>query len=94
MRTWQKLSRQSSQDELAPDDDFLLYEPPKKKRTWLSKALEFPQLIPMGFPSSRALNGKCKLKNVLNVYKENISAVSFGYRNCRTINNIWQRYQE
>ena len=35
------ITTESSQDELASDDDFLLYESQKKK-TWFSKALEFP----------------------------------------------------
>ena len=30
MTTWQKLLRQSSQDELASDNDFLLYQSQKK----------------------------------------------------------------
>ena len=59
MKTWRKISRQSSQDELAPDDDFLLYESPKKKlSSWLTqllKALEFPQLISMELPNTVSL---------------------------------------
>ena len=65
---------ESSQDELASDDDFLLYESPKKNLTRLLKVLEFPQLIPTELPNSHASNAKGKLKNVLNMYKENISA--------------------
>ena len=53
------IETESSQDELASDDDFLLYESPKKK---LSLTLE----------SIR--NAKGKLKKVLNVCKEDISA--------------------
>ena len=40
------IETESSQDELASDGDFLLYES-KKKTCRLSKALEFPHLISM-----------------------------------------------
>ena len=68
------IDTECSQDELASDDDFLLYESPKKNLTRLLKVLEFPQLIPTELPNSHASNAKGKLKNVLNMYKENISA--------------------
>ena len=40
------IETESSQEELASDDDFLLYESPKKK------ALEFPQLTSMELPNT------------------------------------------
>ena len=36
------IETESSPDELASDDDFLLYESLKRNLTWLLKALEFP----------------------------------------------------
>ena len=75
MRTWQKLSRQSLEDGLASDDDFLLYDSPKKK---LNLTLESTGVSPVNIHGvaqhSRASSTKGKLKKVLNVYKENISA--------------------
>ena len=66
---------ESSQDELASDDDFLLYESPKKK---LDLTLESIGVSPVNIygvaQHSCASNAKSKLKKVLNVYKENISA--------------------
>ena len=75
MRTWQKLLRQSSQVKLASDDDFLLYESPEKK---LNSTLESIGVSPVNkhgvAQHSRASNAKGKLKKVLIVYKDNISA--------------------
>ena len=69
------IETESSQDELASDDDFLLYESPKKK---LNSTLESIGVSPVNIHGvaqhSRASNAKDKLKKVLNVYKENISA--------------------
>ena len=75
MRTWQKLSRPSLQDELASDGDFLLYESPKKKlNSTLESIVVSAVNIHVVAQHSYVSNAKCKLKNVLNVYKENISA--------------------
>ena len=69
------IKTESSQDELASDDDFLLYESPKKK---INSTLESIGVSPVNIHGvalhSRASNTKGKLKRVLNVYKENISA--------------------
>ena len=69
------IETESSQDELAPDDDFLLYGSPKKK---LNSTLEnigvFPVNIHGVAQHSDAPNTKGKLKKFLNVCKENISA--------------------
>ena len=71
MRTLKKLS----QEVLASDDDFLLYESPKKK---LNSTLESTGVSPVNIHGvnqhSHTSNAKGKLKKVLNVYKENISA--------------------
>ena len=48
------IETESSQDELASDDDFLLYELPRRNLTRLSKALEL-QLIFMELPNTVAL---------------------------------------
>ena len=73
MRTWQKLSRESSQDELASDDDFLPYESPKKK---LNSTLESTGISPVNIHgvSQHSRASKGKLKKILNVCKEDISA--------------------
>ena len=75
MRTWQKLSRQSSQDKLASGYIFLLYESPKNK---LKSPLESIEVSPVNFhgvaQQSCASNAKGKLKIVLDMYKENIYA--------------------
>ena len=75
MRTWQIIETESSQDELAPDDDFLLYGSPKKK---LNSTLESIGVFPVNIHGvaqhSDAPNTKGKLKKFLNVCKENISA--------------------
>ena len=69
------IETESSQDELASDDDFLLYESPKKK---LNSALESIGVSPVNIHGvvqhSRASNAKSKFKKVLNVYKEDIFA--------------------
>ena len=66
---------ENSQDELASDDDFLLYESPKKKLNSTLKSIGvFPVNIHGLAQHSRISNAKGKLKKVLNVYKENISA--------------------
>ena len=68
------IETESSQDKLASDDDFLLYESPKKK---LNSTLENIGVSPVNTlgvsQHSRGSNEKCKMKNFLNVYKENIS---------------------
>ena len=68
--------RQSSQDKLASDDDFLLYESTKKK---LNSTLKSIGVSPVNSihgvaQHSHTSNAKGKLKKVLNVYKEDISA--------------------
>ena len=69
------IETESSQDELASDDNFLLYESPKKK---LDLTLESTGVSPVNIHGvtqhSCASNVKGKLKKVLNVYKENISS--------------------
>ena len=69
------METESSQDDLASDDDFLLYESPKKK---LNSTVESIGVSPVNIHGvaqhSCASNAKGKLKKVLNVYKENISA--------------------
>ena len=70
------IKTESSQDELASDDDFLLYESPKKKLNSTLKSIGISPVNIHGVTQhSRASNAKGKLKKVLNVYKENISAV-------------------
>ena len=65
---------ESSQDKLASDNDFLLYESPKKKVDLTAGSIGVFQLISMELTHT---NAKGKLKKVLNVYKENISAAYF-----------------
>ena len=69
------IETESSQDELASDGDFLLYESPKNK---LNLTLESTGVSPVNIHGVAehicASNGKGKLKKVLNVYKENFSA--------------------
>ena len=75
IRASQKLSRQSLQDKLASDDDFLLYESPKKTLNLTLKNIGVsPVNIHEVAQHSCASNVKGKLKKVLNVYKENVSA--------------------
>ena len=68
------IKTESSQDELASDDDFLLHESPKKK---LNSTLESIEVSPVNIDGvaqhSHASNGKVKSKKALNVHKENIS---------------------
>ena len=64
--------RQSSQDELASDDGFLLYESPKRNLTGLIGVS--PVNIHGVAQHSRSLDAKGKLIKVLNVCKGNISA--------------------
>ena len=68
------IETESSQDELASDNHFLLYESPKMK---LNLTLESTGISPINIHGvaqhGRASNANGKLKKVLNVYKENIS---------------------
>ena len=61
------ITTESSQDELASDDDFLLYESPKKK---LNSTLESIGVFPVNIHGvaqhSSNSNAKGKLKKVLN----------------------------
>ena len=69
------IETESFQDELASDDDFLLYESLKKK---LNSTLESIGVSPVNIHGvaqhSRASNAKGKLEKVLNVYKQNTPA--------------------
>ena len=69
------IETESSQDELVSIDDFLLYESPKNK---LNSTLESIGVSPANVHGvaqhSHASDAKVKLKKVLNVNKENISA--------------------
>ena len=71
------IDTESSQDELASDDDFLQYESTTKK---VNLTLESTGVSPVNIRAvaqhSRTSNGKGKLKMVLNVY-ENISAAYY-----------------
>ena len=71
------INTESSQDELASDDDFLQYESTTKK---VNLTLESTGVSPVNIRAvaqhSRTSNGKGKLKMVLNVY-ENISAAYY-----------------
>ena len=67
-----------SQDKLATGYDFLLYESPKKKLYWTLEGIGVSPVNMHGVAQhSHASNAKGKLKKVLNVYKENISATSY-----------------
>ena len=69
------IEAESSQDQLASDDDFLLYESPKKKFNLTLKSIGVSPVNIHGVGQHRcASNAKGKLKKILNVYKENISA--------------------
>ena len=69
------IETESSQGELASHNDFLLYESPKKKLNSTIKSIGVsPGNIHGVAQHSHASNAKGKLKKVLNVYKENISA--------------------
>ena len=64
------------QDKLATGYDFLLYESPKKKLYWTLEGIGVSPVNMHGVAQhSHASNAKGKLKKVLNVYKENISAI-------------------
>ena len=71
------IETESSQDKLASDVDFLLYESLKKK---INSTLESIRISPVDNDGvaqhSTASNAKVKLKKVLSVYKEDISAYS------------------
>ena len=69
------IETESSKDELASDDDFLPYESPKKKLTSTLESIGVSLINIHGVNQhSCASNAKGKLKRVLNVCKENISA--------------------
>ena len=69
------IKKESSQDKLASDGTFLLYESTKKKLNSTLKSIGVSPVNIHGVGQhSRASNEKCKWKKVLNVYKENISA--------------------
>ena len=73
------IKTESSQNELAPDDDSLLYESPKKKLNLTLKSIGVsPVNIHRVVQHSRASTAKGKLNKVLNLYKENISAAYNG----------------
>ena len=88
------IETESSQDELASDDDFLLHESPKKK---LNSTLESIEVSPVNIHGvaqhSHASNAKGKLKKVLNVYKENISAAYVSDIEIEEPPPIYDRYQ-
>ena len=69
------IETESSQEELASDDDFMQFESPKRK---LNSTLESIGVSPVNIDGvaqhSHTSNAKGKLKKVLYVYKENISA--------------------
>ena len=70
------IETKSSQDELASDDDFLMYESPKKKSNLTLKSTGISPVDIYGVGQySCASNAKSKLKKILNVYKEDISAI-------------------
>ena len=81
----ESIKAENSQDELASNDDFLLYESPKKKLNSTLKSIGVSPVNIHGVAQhSCASNAKSKLKKVLNVYKEDISGaynVYNGYRN-------------
>ena len=89
------IEAESSQDELASDDDFLLYELPKKT---LNSTLESIGVSPVNFHGvaqhSHTSNAQSKLKKVLNVYKEDISAVYVSNIETEEPPPIYDRYQE
>ena len=69
------IETESLQDELASDGDFLLYESPKKKLNSTLESIGVSAVnIHVDAQHSYVSNAKGKLKSVLNVYKENISA--------------------
>ena len=67
------IETESVQDKLASDDDFLLYESPKKKLNSTLKSIWISSVnIHEVAQHSCTSNAKGKLKKVLNGYKENI----------------------
>ena len=73
--TTEIIETESSQDELTSDDDYLLHESPKKKLNSTLKSIGVsPVNIHRVAQHSRTLNAKGKLKKVLNVYREKVSA--------------------
>ena len=71
MRTGQELLRQIPQNELASDDDFLLYESPKKKLNSTHENIGVSTVNIHGVAQhSCASSAKGKFKKVLNVYKD------------------------
>ena len=73
------IKTESSQDELASDDEFLLSESPKKKLNLTLKSIGLSPVNIHGVAQhSRASTAKGKLNKVLNVYQENISAAYNG----------------
>ena len=85
MRTWQKLL--SSQDKLASDDDFLLYESRKKKlNSTLGNIEVSPVNIHGSAQHSHTSNEKgFKSKKILNVWKAGVSAEADDQRFLPTI---------
>ena len=69
-------SPKSLQEQLASDDDFLLYQSPEKKLNLTLKGIGVSPVNIHGVAQhSRASNAEGKLKKDLNVHKEDISAV-------------------
>ena len=69
------IETESSQDELASDDDLLLYKSPKRKLNLTLESTGVSSVNIHGVSQhSRVSDTKGKLKEVLNVYKKNISA--------------------
>ena len=69
------IETENSQDELASDDAFLLYESLKKKLNSTLKSIGVSPVNIHGIAQhSHASNAQGKLKKILNMYKENISA--------------------
>ena len=89
------IETESSQDELASDNDFVLYESPKKE---LNLTLKSSGVSPVNIhrvaQKSHTSNAKGKLKKVLNVYKENISAAYVSDIEIEEPPLIYDRYQE
>ena len=67
------IKTESSQDELASDDNFLLDESPREKLNSTLKSIRISSIKNHGVSQhSHTSNAKGKLKKVLNVYKGNI----------------------
>ena len=68
------IKTESSQDELASDDNFLLDESPREKLNSTLKSIKISPIKNHGvLQHSHTSNAKGKLKKVLSVYKGNIS---------------------